>query len=149
MAYKYTQGNFKPQNPSKYRGDASGIVYRSGWELKLMLRLDSHQDIIWWQSEEMFIPYRSPVDNKIHRYFVDFLVRIKNKDGKEETLMIEVKPASQTHPPKRQSVATKKYINEVFTWGVNSAKWKAAEEYCKDRGYKFCIFTEKELNIKF
>jgi len=59
--------------------------------------------------------------------------------------MIEVKPYGQTHAPKAQKRLTKKYLNEVKTWGVNQAKWEAAMEYCKDRNWKFQILTEKEL----
>jgi len=144
----YHQGKFKPKNPNKYKGDPTNIVYRSSWELKLMMRLDLHPDIIWWQSEEFFIPYRSPIDNKMHRYFVDFLVNIKNKEGVVETLLIEVKPKHQTVPPVKNSNVSKKYIKEVFTWGVNEAKWKAAQEYCKDHNWKFVIFNEDHLGIK-
>lgn len=143
MAFK--QGFFKPKNPTKYKGDATQIVYRSGWELRLMSYFDMHEDVIWWSSEEKIIPYRSPVDNKIHRYFPDFLINIKNKEGKTETVMIEVKPKSQTKEPKRPSKVTKKYINEVFTYGVNQNKWKAAEEFCADRGWRFMIMTEEEI----
>jgi hypothetical protein len=147
MAKSY-QGYFKPKNPQKYKGDPTNIVYRSSWELKLMLYLDSHKDIVTWSSEEIFIPYRSPIDNKIHRYFPDFIVTKINKEGKKETALIEVKPAAQTMPPKKQEKVTRKYITEVTTWGINEAKWKAANEYCKDRGWSFHIFTERELGIK-
>jgi hypothetical protein len=147
MAKSY-QGYFKPKNPQKYKGDPTNIVYRSSWELKLMTYLDSHKDIITWSSEELFIPYRSPIDNKIHRYFPDFIVTKINKEGKKETALIEVKPAAQTKPPKKQEKVTRKYITEVTTWGINEAKWKAANEYCKDRGWSFHIFTELELGIK-
>ena len=147
MAYK---GYFKPKNPQKYRGDPTNIIYRSGWELKLMAYLDTRADVIQWSSEEFFIPYRSPVDGRIHRYFPDFYVKKKNADGKIETVIIEVKPAAQTKPPNNPGgKPSKRYINEVFTWGINSAKWKAAEEYCSDRQWNFQIFTEKELNIGF
>jgi len=148
MARKYLQGTFKPRSPNKYKGDPSKIIYRSSWELKLMMRLDEHPNVIWWKSEELAIPYRSPVDGKLHRYFPDFIVNIKNKQGVIETLMIEVKPSKETKEPKKQTTVTKSYIREVFTWGINSEKWRMAEEYCKDRGWKFCIFTEKELNIR-
>jgi hypothetical protein len=144
MAYR---GYFKPRNPSKYRGDPSNIIYRSSWELKLMMWLDQHRDVIEWGSEEFFIPYRSPIDGRVHRYFPDFYVKRRGADGKVETLIIEVKPAAQTKEPKKQSKVTKKYLNEVMTWGINSSKWKAAEDYCEDRGWKFKIFTERELNI--
>jgi hypothetical protein len=142
---KYTQGYFKPRNPKKYKGDPTNIVYRSSWELRLMTHFDQHQDVVWWKSEETIIPYRSPVDGKVHRYFPDFLINTKNRQGLSETMLIEVKPKAQTVEPKKQSTVTKRYLNEVFTWGVNSAKWAAAEEYCKDKGWKFVIMTEKEI----
>ena len=145
---KYTQGFFKPINPQKYRGNPTNIVYRSGWELRLMSHFDTHKDVVWWQSEEKTIGYRSPVDGRIHRYFPDFIVNLINKEGRAETLMIEVKPAAQVSEPKIQKVATRKYIKEVFTYGVNQAKWKAAEEFCKDRQWEFKVLTESELGIK-
>ena len=141
-------GKFIPKNPKKYKGNFNNIVYRSSWELKLMFRLDMDPNVISWGSEEIVIPYRSPIDNKIHRYFVDFIVTLINKQGIKETVLIEVKPKSQTEPPKLKSKITKKYITEVKTWGVNEAKWKAAREFCADRKWKFEILTEKELGVK-
>lgn len=146
MSYK---GYFKPRNPSKYRGNPSNIIYRSSWELKLMMWLDHHDDVLEWGSEEFFIPYRNPIDGRVHRYFPDFYVKRKGSDGKIETMVIEVKPESQTREPKKQERKTRKYINEVVAWGINTSKWKAAEEYCLDRGWKFKILTERELDIKY
>lgn len=145
MSYK---GIFRPKNPQKYRGDPSNIIYRSNWELKLMMYLDSHPQILQWASEELVIPYRSPIDGKVHRYFPDFYVKKQNTDGKIESVIIEVKPSVQAKPPKIQSKPTKKYIREVATYGVNQAKWKAAKEFCEDRNWKFLVMTEKELGIK-
>ena len=149
---KTYKGSFRPKNPQKYRGDPSNIIYRSRWELKLMMYLDDHKDVISWGSEEVIIPYRSPIDGRMHRYFVDFIVTKINTNGLRETSLIEVKPAAQTRPPviqENKSKRSRRYINEVMTWGVNEAKWKAATAYCKDRGWSFHIFTEKELGIKF
>lgn len=145
---KTYKGYFKPKNPKKYKGDPTNIIYRSSWECKLMIRLDEDPNVISWGSEEIVIPYLSPIDNKIHRYFVDFIVTKINKEGIKETILIEVKPEKQTKPPKIQKNITRKYITEVKTWGVNEAKWKAAKEYCDDRKWKFYIFTEKELGVK-
>ena len=114
-----------------------------------MVYLDSHPDVLEWGSEELIIPYRSPIDNRVHRYFPDFVVRKRSTDNKVETVVIEVKPAAQTKPPAPQRSRTKKYISEVHTWGVNSAKWKAAKNYCDDRMWKFVIMTEKELGITY
>jgi len=146
---KYNKGKFKPKNPLKYKGNPTEIYYRSSWELKLMLYLDDHKDVVSWCSEEVIIPYRSPVDGRVHRYYPDFLVTKINNEGKKETALIEVKPAKQTVPPKKKDKITRSYITEVKTWGVNEAKWKAALEFCNDRGWSFHIFTEKELGIKF
>jgi len=146
----YYQGRFKAKNPGKYRGDASDIIYRSSWELKLMMRLDANPNVIWWSSETTVIPYRSPIDGKVHRYYIDFTVCVQQPDGKKKHMLIEVKPKVQTKPPTIQEGKTKskKYIREVMTWGVNEAKWKAATEFAKDRGFEFKIFTEKDLGIK-
>ena len=149
MAY---QGKFKPQNPSKYLGDPTNIVYRSHWELRLMSYLDKHPNVIKWASEEVIIPYKSPIDGRYHRYFPDFYVEQINRDNKKEKVLIEVKPKYQTVPPVVQNTKgkkpTKRYITEVQTWGVNKAKWEAAHEFCKDKGWKFQILTEEHLGIK-
>lgn len=142
------QGFFKPKNPQKYKGDPTDIVYRSSWEFRLMTYLDERKEVISWGSETIIIPYRSPIDGKVHRYFPDFVVTKINKEGKKETVVIEVKPFYQTVPPKKTSKVNKKYLTEVRTWGINEAKWKAAKEYCEDRGWSFHIFTENEIGVK-
>lgn len=146
MAYK---GKFQPRNPQKYLGDPTNIVYRSRWELVFMGWLDTHPGVLQWGSEELIIPYRSPIDNRIHRYFPDFIIKKKSQDGKIDTVVVEIKPKAQCSPPKIQTKANKRYITEVQTWGINSSKWEAATNYCKDRGWKFEIITEVELGIKF
>ena len=144
MAYS---GLFKPKNPQKYVGDPTNIVYRSSWECKVMSWLDRNPSIISWASEELIIPYKSPVDNKFHRYFPDFLVKVKSRDGKTKTLLLEVKPKKQTLPPEPKKRMTKQYVNEVVTYGVNQAKWEAANEFCLDRGWEFRVLTENDLGI--
>lgn len=142
------KGFFRPRNPKKYKGDPTNIIYRSGWEAKFMSYLDNHPDVLEWSSEEVAIPYLSPIDGKYHRYFPDFIVKRKDVHGKIETIMVEIKPKKQTVPPTRKSRITKKYIMEVQTWGINSSKWEAAEKYCKSRNWKFMKLTEDELNIR-
>jgi hypothetical protein len=144
MAYS---GLFTPRNPQKYMGDHKNIVYRSSWEAKVMNWLDLNPDIISWASEELIIPYKSPVDGRWHRYFPDFLVKSRTRDGKLKTILIEVKPKKQTQPPEPKKRVTKQYIQEVTTWGVNEAKWKAATEYCLDRGWDFKLLTEDHLGL--
>ena len=144
MAYT---GQFRPRNPKKYIGDSNNIIYRSTWECNVMSWLDLNDNIISWASEEVIIPYISPVDNRYHRYFPDFLVKVKTREGTTKTMMLEVKPKKQTRPPEPQKRKTKQYINEVVTWGINQSKWKAAEEYCLDRGWEFKILTEEHLGL--
>jgi hypothetical protein len=109
--------------------------------------LDRNPDIVSWASEELIVPYKSPSDGKWHRYFPDFLVKVKTKNNTTKTMMIEIKPKYQTLPPKQPSRKTKKFINEVITYGVNQAKWKAAQEYCADRGWEFHVMTEEHLGL--
>ena len=142
---KTYKGKYRPVNASKYLGDPSNIVYRSSWERQCMVYFDKNKNILKWGSEEVVIPYRSPLDNRVHRYFVDFVIRVKTADGKTETHLIEVKPFRQTQPPEKPKRKTRRYLNEVTTYLVNEAKWKAAEEYCQDRLWKFQIITENEL----
>lgn len=105
-----------------------------------MEHLDTNLTVLEWSSEEIVIPYLSPVDNKYHRYFPDFFVRTKTG-----AMILEVKPMSQSVAPEVKKRKTKSYITEVMTYGVNQAKWKAADEYCKDRGWKFKVVTEKDI----
>jgi hypothetical protein len=143
MSYK---GTFKPKNPTKYNGNANNIIYRSLWELRVMKYLDDHPEVIWWASEELIIPYYNPIDNKKHRYFPDFVAKMKRKDGTVMTYVIEVKPEIQTKKPE-QKRQTKKYIQESMTYIINQSKWKAATEFCKDNGWEFKIITEKHLGL--
>ena len=147
MARNYYQGYFKPRNPKKYMGDVNNIIYRSGWELKMLKYLDSHPDVISYASEEFFIPYLSPVDNKLHKYYPDMLVRRKNKQGIIETLVVEIKPKHQTQATKTKN--KQKLLYESATFAINQAKWKAAENFCADRKWKFVILTEDQLDIKY
>lgn len=144
----YYQGKFLPKNPKKYIGDVGNIVYRSQWEFAFMRLLDSHPDVLKWGSEELIIPYKSPLDGKIHRYFTDFIVHQINANREVETVVVEIKPYNQTIEPATSTKKTKKFINEVKTWATNSAKWEAASAYCAAKGWKFKVLTEYDLGIK-
>ena len=143
MSYK---GKFKPKNPQKYKGDANNIIYRSTWEIKVMNYLDENPNVIWWGSEELPIPYLSPVDNKMHRYFPDFIVRIRQRTGLETTMILEVKPESQTKMP-TQKRKTKRYLIESVKYAVNQEKWRAADLFCKKQGWVFKVITEKDIGM--
>ena len=140
------KGKFTPQNPQKYNGNPDNIIYRSSWELRCMKWFDDNPNIIWWSSEELAIPYYSPVDKRMHRYFPDFIIKVKRKDDTIMTYVVEVKPEAQTKKP-TQKRKTKQYIKESITYVVNQMKWKAADEFCQTHGWEFKIITEKDLGI--
>ena len=148
MYTKTYKGRFRVVNATKYKGDITNIVYRSLWELKFMKWCDSTISVVEWGSETIIIPYISPIDNKVHRYFVDFYIKVHTKANNIEKYLIEIKPEKFTKPPEIPKKKTKRFIDEVFQYGVNDAKWKAAFEFCKDRNMKFVILTEKDLGIK-
>jgi hypothetical protein len=145
MAYK---GKYSPSYPRKYKGDPTNIVYRSLWERKFMVYCDLNENILEWGSEEIVMPYRSPVDGRVHRYFPDFYIKVKESTGKIKKMIIEIKPKRQCSPPSKPKKQTKGYLREAYEYAKNQAKWEAASEWCKDRGYIFKVFTEKELGIK-
>ena len=144
MSYK---GKYYPSYPRKYKGDPTNIIYRSLWERKFMVYCDKNDSILEWASEEIAIPYRSPIDNRVHRYFPDFYMKVKERGGKVKRYVIEVKPAKQTKPPVKPKRQTKGYIREAYEYAKNQAKWKMAREFCADRQWEFKVVTEKELGI--
>ena len=146
MAYK---GRYNPVNPKKYKGNPQNIIYRSLWERKFMVYCDTNDKVLEWGSEEIIIPYISPWDGKVHRYFPDFYIKVKQSDGNLKKFIIEVKPKKQTRPPKPVERKTKSWIKEVRTFGINEAKWKHATKWCKDNDMEFKILTEEELGIRY
>ena len=144
MAYR---GKYYPSFPRKYKGDPTNIIYRSLWERKFMVYCDKNAKILEWRSEEIALPYISPHDSRVHRYFPDFYIKVQEHTGKIKRYLIEVKPLKQTTKPKKPKRQTKGYIREAFEYARNQAKWKAAREYCADRMWEFKVITEKELDI--
>ena len=145
MSYK---GKYQPSYPKKYKGNSSNIIYRSLWERKFMVYCDLNENILEWGSEEIALPYRSPIDNKIHRYYPDFYIKVRENNGRIKKYIIEIKPKKQCVEPKVQKKKTKSYIYEVYEFARNQAKWKAAREFCADRMWEFKVLTEDELGIK-
>jgi hypothetical protein len=144
---RYLQGTFVPKHPEKYIGDITKISFRSSWERRAMLWFDEQPNILRWNSEEIIIPYISPLDGKPHRYFPDFLVEVKKADGKIVKTLVEIKPAAQCVPP-TQKKKTKRMITEMQTYMVNQSKWAAARDWCKRNGIEFLILDEFGLGIK-
>lgn len=145
----YLQGRFSPQYPNKYIGNTNNIVFRSSWERIFMKWADNNSNVVSWGSEEMFVQYYSPVDNKLHRYFPDFVMTIKDKSGKHQTWMVEIKPFAQTQHPSTKNYRSKRtQIKEVMEYGKNQAKWAAATNYCANKNWRFVVLTEQNLGIK-
>ena len=147
MSYK---GRYTPINPKKYKGNPSRIVYRSLWERKFMIYCDTNNSILEWGSEEVIIPYLSPWDGRVHRYFPDFYIKVREHNKTIKKYIIEIKPKNQCKPPiatpKRK---TKKWFGEVKTWGINEAKWKYATKWCENNGMEFKVLNEDHLNIRY
>lgn len=144
MAYK---GKYKIKNPDKYAGNPNTVVYRSLWERNVFRWCENNPKVKLWNSEEVVVPYKSTVDKKLHRYYVDLLIQMDNK----KTYLIEIKPKNQTEPPKKRSRKTRKYINEQLTFIKNNDKWEAADQFAKHKGWTFQVWTEetlKNLGIK-
>jgi hypothetical protein len=144
---KYHQGKFKPKNPFKVIGNPNNIIYRSKWELCFLKWLDTTPNVIRYASEEVIILYRLPTDGKIHKYFMDFYMEVRQPTGIIKKFLIEIKPFSQTIMPKapKNGVLTESYQNDIKTYIKNQAKWDAARSVCLQKGWEFCILTEKEL----
>jgi hypothetical protein len=140
---RFIQGIFKPNNPKKFIGKHA--IFRSSFERKFFLWADSNPNVLEWGSENIIIPYKSPVDDRWHRYYVDNFVVLK-EGANIVKYLVEIKPYKQTIAPvpsKRKKKST--LIYESTQWAINQAKWEAAEKYAKSKGYKFIKITEKEL----
>ena len=144
MSYK---GIYKPSYPEKYIGDYKNIIYRSLWERKFMTYCDLNENILKWSSEEIWIPYISPLDNRCHKYFPDFYIKFKDSKGSIKESLIEIKPKRQVEGPKPQKRISQKQIYEMKEFAKNQAKWKAAKEFCEDRRWEFQILTEDNIGV--
>lgn len=144
---EYRQGVYKPVNRHKYKG-SKNPKYLSSWELKFFRWCDRNPHVEQWTSENVYIPYISPVDGKLHKYIVDNTVFIREGKDKLVKYLIEIKPYKQTIPPvnhgnkKRSTI-----IHENYTWQTNQAKWIAAKDWADKNGYIFQLVTEKQFNL--
>lgn len=142
---KFKQGVFRPKNKTKYIGKGDP-VYRSGWELKFFRWADDNPNVVEWASEALIIPYTSPLDNKVHRYYTDGIIAIKEGNSIVKYI-IEIKPKSQTILPVKGKKKISTLVYETSRYAQNQAKWAAANAYAVRHGYKFLILTEVELGI--
>lgn len=138
----FVQGHYVPKNPDKYVGDITKIRYMSSWELRVHQFFDNNSNVILWGSETVIIPYLKPTTGKIHRYFVDYWVQFRDKNGNIRTELIEVKPLAQTKSPRKNH---KHALYEQLTYAINVAKWTAASQYAKSKGWTFRLVTENSI----
>lgn len=141
------KGKFSPKNPHKYAGDPTMIIYRSLWERKFMVFCDENQNILKWGSEEISIPYYSPIDLEYHNYFPDFVIKVKNRNNEIKTYIVEIKPEKHCKEPKLGKRSRKTFITEMQQWVINNKKWEAAKKFAESRKWEFKILTEKNLNL--
>ena len=139
---KWRQCIFTPTNPDKFIG--SKAVYRSGLELKFFRFCDNNDNVKKWGSENVIVPYISPLDHRAHRYFVDNYIEIL-EGNKLKKYLVEIKPSKQTKPPTTKYRKRQHLLYEQRAYVINQAKWEAAREYSKKIVCEFIILTEKEL----
>jgi hypothetical protein len=142
---KFKQGFFNPKYPSKYIGQKP-IRYLSSWELRFFRWADENPNVVEWASEAIIIPYVSPLDRKVHRYYTDGVVAIKEGNIIKKYI-IEIKPSAQTKIPTKGRKRMSTMVYETARFAQNQAKWEAAKKYANKHGYEFIILTEKELGI--
>ena len=135
---KFASGKYLVENRSKYVGDKPP-VYRSSWELAFMRMCDSHPNIHKWASENVRIPYRSPLDGKYHNYVPDFMIQYTDKNGSTHVELIEIKPANQTT---MENATNSRNHTQV---ALNAAKWPSAQEWCKRKGIRFKVINEDQI----
>lgn len=136
---------YTPTHPEKYVGNVKNIVWRSSWEFEFNKFLDFNPNVLKWASEEIAIPYVKPTDKRIHRYYPDYWVQYKNKNGEIVQDLIEIKPKTQTQAPTKGRKSKKTQLYESVTYAINVAKWAAATDFCKKYGMNFRLVTENEL----
>lgn len=143
---RFRQGIFKPNNKKKFLGNKDPI-YRSSWELKFFRWADMNENVLAWGSENIIIPYVSPIDKRVHRYFVDNFIIFRDNSGNEKKFLIEIKPSKQVNKPNNNSLNKRSLLYEQKTWIINQAKWESAKKWAKNKNCEFLILTEYELGI--
>jgi hypothetical protein len=141
MAKNFKQGFYTLRHPEKYVGDPNKVVFRSSWEEQTCSFFDNNPNVLRWSSEEIYIPYVKPTDGKVHRYYPDYWIEYKNNTGNIVQEIIEVKPEDQVFIQRKSRLTEW----DKVTYNINRAKWKAAGEFCKKKGIKFRILTERSI----
>lgn len=135
---KYRQGEFTPKHPEKYIGKYP-LIWRSSWELVFMQKMDEHPNVLQWASESISIPYVNPLTKKPSLYYPDFFVVYIDKHDKKHYELIEIKPKSHSLLEKAKNLYDQAQLV------INTAKWQAAQAFCRRRNITFRVLTEEQL----
>ena len=135
---KFASGEYLVENRTKYVG-GKNPTYRSSWELAFMKMCDAHPNILKWASENVRIPYRSPMDGKYHNYTPDFMIQYTDRSGQTNVELIEIKPSNQT------TMENAKSSRNQIQVAINAAKWTAAQERCKRQSIRFKVINEDQI----
>ena len=157
---QYSQGPYKLINPNKYFGNDTP-KYKSSFELRMMEWADKNKNVIRWAYEPYYIEYKMSVppgfpdwtyeivDNKKHKYYIDFHVELLDVNGKLITYLLEIKPKSQTIEPKEPKRKTRasvsRYVANMKEFIKNTCKWATTNEYCRRKGFEFRVLNEDNL----
>jgi len=135
---------YNPKFPNKYSGEYP-IIAKSKWETAFMRWCDFNPSVLKWSSETLVIQYYNPLKKKWCRYFPDFVMEVQEKTGNVKVKIVEIKPFKEVYPRPKSGKSIKSVMYENHMYIQNLAKWNAAQDFCKKRGYDFVIITEKEL----
>jgi hypothetical protein len=154
--YRNKKGWYKLKNSQKFikphddymksfNESTGSVEFKSSLEERAFMFCDSNPKIKSWTLEPFAIKYLKPTDNKVHRYYPDLLIIFETGD----TFLIEIKSSTETKPPKKPKKQTlkseKNYKRAITTYAINSAKWKAAGAFCKEKKIRFIFLTEQQL----
>lgn len=143
--HEYHQGIYQLKHPEKYCGKKNPR-FLSSFEYQCFRFLDHHNGVIKWGAETVVVKYYNPVKQRTARYIVDVYVKYRDKYGVEREELIEIKPKAQVKKPKKQGRKKQEtFLQEQRTYATNIAKWQAAKEYARQRGWNFRILTEDDI----
>ena len=153
------KGNYILTNPEKFCSPRPP-AFKSRWEKKIFIALDNNPFVPKWGYESIEVYYQNPVYQKWSVYYPDIFCSVISPDGSIRVLMIEIKPAKYTQPPKKPNqpksrdaksiikhqTSLKRYENEWRDWLVNQSKWNAARAWCLKNKVEWLIITERNVD---
>lgn len=112
--------------------------------------LDRTPQVVEWSSEDIRVPYIKPTDGKVHHYYLDFYMKLRDKRGVDHKYIIEIKPYKQTIPPKPHgNKKPSTILYETRQYAINTSKWKSAKKWAESHKMKFIIITDKDIKERY